>query len=45
MPEEGNLMSPVRIRPLGGMPGCLLMVLFSVVASIMLTVVLNLLLR
>lgn len=38
-------MSPVRIRPLGGMPGCLLMILFSVVASIVLTVVLNVLIR
>lgn len=38
-------MSPVRIRPLGGAPGCLLMILFSVVASIVLTVVLNVILR
>ena len=37
----GNL----EIRPLGGGPGCLLMVLFSVVASVVLTVLLNLLLR
>jgi hypothetical protein len=28
----------VQIRPLGGWPGCLLMIVFSVVASIMLTV-------
>jgi hypothetical protein len=37
----GNL----EIRPLGGGPGCLLMILFSVVASVLLTVILNLLLR
>jgi len=35
----------VEIRPLGGGPGCLLMILGSIVASIILTVVLNLLLR
>lgn len=35
----------VQIRPLGGWPGCLLMILFSVVASILGTVLLNLLLR
>jgi hypothetical protein len=34
-----------EVRPLGGAPGCLLMVLFSVVASVVLTVLLNLLLR
>lgn len=33
------------VRPVGGVPGCLAMILFSVVASIILTVVLNLLLR
>jgi len=38
-------MSPVRIRPLGGAPGCLAMILISVVASVVLTVVLNLLVR
>ncbi len=32
------------IRPLGGAPGCLAMILFSVVASVLLTIVLNLLL-
>lgn len=37
-------MSPVRVRPLGGGIGCLFMILFSVVASVLLTVVLNLLL-
>jgi hypothetical protein len=34
----------VEIRPLGGGLGCLLMVLFSVVASVVLTVLVNLLL-
>ncbi|WP_281175518.1 hypothetical protein [Nitriliruptor alkaliphilus] len=33
------------VRPLGGRPGCLAMILFSILASIALTVVLNLLLR
>lgn len=32
----------VEIRPLGGGLGCLLMILFSVLASIILTVLLNL---
>jgi hypothetical protein len=35
----------IQIRPLGGWAGCLMMILFSVVASIVPTVVLNLLLR
>jgi hypothetical protein len=35
----------VQIRPLGGWSGCLLMILFSVVASVVGTVLLNLLLR
>ncbi len=35
----------LQIRPLGGWPGCLLMILFSVVASVVLTVVVNLLFR
>lgn len=34
----------VEIRPLGGGPGCLAMILVSVVLSVLLTVVLNLLL-
>lgn len=34
-----------RIRPLGGGPGCLLMILVSVVASLVLTVLVNLLVR
>lgn len=33
----------VQIRPLGGWPGCLLMILFSVIASVLLTVLVNLL--
>ncbi len=37
----GNL----EVRPLGGGLGCLFMVLFSVLASIILTVLANLLLR
>jgi hypothetical protein len=35
-------MSPVRIRPLGGGIGCLVMILASVVLSVLLTVLLNL---
>jgi hypothetical protein len=34
--------SPVRIRPLGGAPGCLMMILVSIVLSVLLTVLLNL---
>ena len=34
-----------EIRPLGGAKGCLLMILFSIVGSVVLTVLLNLLLR
>lgn len=37
----GNL----EVRPLGGGPGCLMMILFSVVASVVGTILLNLLLR
>jgi hypothetical protein len=37
----GNL----EVRPLGGGPGCLLMVLLSIALSVALTVGLNLLLR
>jgi hypothetical protein len=33
----------VQIRPLGGWPGCLLMIPFSVIASVLLTVLVNLL--
>ena len=35
----------VEIRPLGGGPGCLAMILISVVGSIVLTVLVNLLVR
>ncbi len=35
----------VEVRPLGGRAGCLGMILFSVLASVILTVLLNLLLR
>jgi hypothetical protein len=35
-------MAPVRIRPLGGAVGCLLMIVISVVLSVLLTIVLNL---
>lgn len=38
-------MSPVRVRPLGGGPGCLFMILVSVFLSVGLTVLLNLLVR
>ena len=38
-------MSPVRIRPLGGAAGCLVMILVSVLLSVVLTLVLNLLAR
>jgi hypothetical protein len=41
-------MSPrgsIQVRPLGGGAGCLGMILFSIVASVLLTVILNLLVR
>jgi hypothetical protein len=41
-PEE-KAMVAVRIRPVGGGSGCLLMILVSVAVSILLTVVLNML--
>ncbi|SBV27059.1 hypothetical protein GA0070620_2560 [Micromonospora krabiensis] len=34
----------VEIRPLGGGVGCLLMILFSILASVVLTVLINLVL-
>lgn len=34
-----------QVRPLGGRAGCFAMILFSVLASVILTVVANLLLR
>ncbi len=36
-------MSPLRVRPLGGGPGCLMMIAISIVLSVVLTVLLNLL--
>ena len=35
-------MSPVKIRPLGGGIGCLVMIAISIVGSVMLTVLVNL---
>jgi hypothetical protein len=35
----------VDVRPVGGAPGCAVMILVSVVASVVLTVLVNLLLR
>ena len=35
----------VEVRPLGGAPGCLAMIVVSIVLSVLLTVVVNLLLR
>ena len=35
----------VEIRPLGGGPGCLIMILVSIGLSVLLTVILNLLAR
>jgi hypothetical protein len=35
----------IQIRPLGGGLGCLLMILFSIITSVVLTVAVNLLLR
>ena len=39
--DEGR----VRIRPLGGAPGCLGMIAFSIIASVLLTVLLNVAIR
>jgi hypothetical protein len=38
-------MSPVRVRPVGGAAGCLVMIAVSIVLSVLLTVVLNAVLR
>lgn len=35
----------MQVRPLGGTPGCLFMILFSIVASVLLTVCVNLVIR
>jgi hypothetical protein len=34
-----------QVRPLGGGPGCLAMILFSIISSVVLTVLVNLVLR
>ena len=34
--------SRVRVRPLGGALGCLMMIAFSVIASVVLTILVNL---
>jgi hypothetical protein len=34
-----------QVRPMGGAPGCVAMLLFSILASVLLTVVVNLLIR
>lgn len=31
----------IQVRPLGGLPGCLGMIVFSILASVLLTVLLN----
>jgi len=38
-------MSPVRVRPVGGARGCLTMIVVSIVLSVGLTLLLNLLAR
>jgi hypothetical protein len=38
-------MSPVRVRPVGGAFGCLMMIVVSIVLSVGLTVLLNVLAR
>jgi hypothetical protein len=35
----------IEIRPLGGAPGCLMMILFSIVASVLLTFLVNVIIR
>jgi hypothetical protein len=35
----------VEVRPLGGGAGCLTMILVSIIASVLLTVILNLIIR
>ena len=42
---KGWHVSPLQVRPVGGAPGCLAMILISLVLSVLLTVGLNLLLR
>lgn len=38
-------MSPVRVRPVGGAAGCLTMILVSIFASVVLTLLVNWLIR
>ena len=35
----------IRVRPLGGAPGCLLMLLVSALVSVVLTILVNVLMR
>ena len=35
-------MARIQVRPLGGSVGCLLMIAFSIVASVVLTILVNL---
>jgi hypothetical protein len=42
---EAMRIGNTEVRPLGGAPGCLMMILFSVVASVLLTVCVNLVAR
>lgn len=35
----------MEVRPLGGGPGCIMMILFSILASVIGTILLNLLLK
>jgi hypothetical protein len=35
----------LEVRPLGGAPGCLGMIVFSIIASVVLTVLINLIAR
>lgn len=43
--EHSVRMGNVEIRPLGGGVGCLAMLAFSILASVLLTVVVNVILR
>jgi hypothetical protein len=43
--SEGGVVVDEEVRPLGGRAGCLVMILVWIVASIALTVLLNLLVR
>ena len=41
----GFTISPLRIRPLGGSMGCLTMILISIILSVGLTILLNVIAR